>query len=70
MMWAALYQQRPAPDEGEYFKAAWLKPYVSAPATETLAIYGASDYAVTADAQNEADPGTCPGSALDGYHWP
>ena len=26
MMWAALYQQRPAPEEGDYFKAAWLKP--------------------------------------------
>lgn len=49
MMWAALYQQRPAPEEGDYFKAAWLKPYVTAPAKDTLAIYGASDYAVTAD---------------------
>ena len=27
MMWAALYQQRPAPEEGDYFKADWLKPY-------------------------------------------
>ena len=26
MMWAALYQQRPAPEEGDYFKAEWLKP--------------------------------------------
>jgi hypothetical protein len=25
MMWAALYQQRPAPEEGDYFKADWLK---------------------------------------------
>ena len=25
MMWSALYQQRPAPEEGDYFKAAWLK---------------------------------------------
>jgi hypothetical protein len=23
MMWAALYQQRPAPEEGDYFKADW-----------------------------------------------
>ena len=49
MMWSALYQQRPAPEEGDYFKAAWLKSYVTAPALETLAVYGASDYAVTAD---------------------
>jgi predicted phage terminase large subunit-like protein len=49
MMWAALYQQRPAPEEGDYFKAEWLKPYEKAPARETIRIYGASDYAVTAD---------------------
>ena len=49
MMWSALYQQRPAPEEGDYFKAAWLRSYITAPATDTLAIYGASDYAVTAD---------------------
>jgi predicted phage terminase large subunit-like protein len=49
MMWAALYQQRPAPEEGDYFKAEWLKPYDKAPARGTLRVYGASDYAVTAD---------------------
>jgi phage terminase large subunit-like protein len=49
MMWSALYQQRPAPEEGDYFKADWLKTYEIAPARETLRIYGASDYAVTAD---------------------
>ena len=49
MMWAALYQQRPAPEEGDYFKAAWLKPYEVAPPKETLRVYGGSDYAVTAD---------------------
>lgn len=47
--WIALYQQRPAPEEGDYFKAEWLKPYTTAPHKDTLAIYGASDYAVTAD---------------------
>jgi predicted phage terminase large subunit-like protein len=49
MMWAALYQQRPAPEDGDYFKAAWLKSYTTAPPKDQLAIYGASDYAVTAD---------------------
>jgi predicted phage terminase large subunit-like protein len=49
MTWAAMFQQRPAPEDGEYFKAAWLRSYITAPAKETLAIYGASDYAVTAD---------------------
>lgn len=47
--WSALYQQRPAPETGDYFKEEWLKPYDKAPARETLTVYGASDYAVTAD---------------------
>ena len=49
MMWAALYQQRPAPEEGDYFKADWLRPYEKAPDRKTLRIYGGSDYAVTED---------------------
>ncbi len=47
--WSALYQQRPAPEEGDYFKADWLKPYDKAPDLKTLRVYGGSDYAVTAD---------------------
>jgi predicted phage terminase large subunit-like protein len=47
--WSALYQQRPAPDSGDYFKAEWLRYYDKAPARDTLSVYGASDYAVTAD---------------------
>jgi predicted phage terminase large subunit-like protein len=47
--WSALYQQRPAPEEGFYWKAEWLKPYVHAPDPKTLRVYGGSDYAVTDD---------------------
>jgi predicted phage terminase large subunit-like protein len=47
--WSALYQQRPAPEDGNYFKTEWLRPYDKAPARDTLRIYGGSDYAVTAD---------------------
>lgn len=47
--WNSLYQQNPIPDEGDYFKAEWLKPYDKTPSRETLRIYGGSDYAVTAD---------------------
>ena len=53
--WAALYQQRPAPEEGDYFQREWIrwydwdadKPHNGAPAH--LKTYGASDYAVTKD---------------------
>ncbi len=47
--WSALYQQRPAPEEGDYFKAEWLKTYAKLPPLDTLAVYGGSDYAVTSD---------------------
>jgi len=47
--WSALYQQAPAPDTGNFFKAEWLKTYNAAPHRDTMRIYGASDYAVTAD---------------------
>lgn len=47
--WSALYQQRPAPEEGDYFKTDWLKSYDTPPPRDSMRIYGASDYAVTAD---------------------
>jgi predicted phage terminase large subunit-like protein len=47
--WSALYQQEPAPEEGDYFKAEWLREEDDLPARDTLKVYGASDYAVTAD---------------------
>jgi len=46
--WSALYQQRPAPETGDYFKAEWLRSCNQLPPRDTLKIYGASDYAVTA----------------------
>jgi predicted phage terminase large subunit-like protein len=48
-VWSALYQQSPAPDEGDYFKEEWLKPRDIIPHHSTLRIYGGSDYAVTKD---------------------
>ena len=43
--WSALYQQRPAPEEGAYYKRDWFRWYDTKP--QQLRIYGASDYAVT-----------------------
>jgi predicted phage terminase large subunit-like protein len=45
--WSALFQQRPAPDSGDYFKREWIRTVDVMPARETMSIYGASDYAVT-----------------------
>lgn len=43
--WNSLYQQNPIPDDGDYFRAGWFTDYNGLPSG--LAIYGASDYAVT-----------------------
>jgi hypothetical protein len=40
--WSALYQQRPAPEDGDYFKLEWLKPYDIAPDKSLMRIYGGS----------------------------
>lgn len=45
--WSALYQQKPRPDEGLYYKREWFRWYDEKP--KHLRIYGASDYAVTSD---------------------
>lgn len=47
--WSALYQQKPTPEEGDYFKADWLRPYTVAPDPKTMRVYGGSDYAVSSD---------------------
>lgn len=47
--WSALFMQNPSPEDGDYFKAEWLKPYTTPPARDTLRTYAGSDYAVTAD---------------------
>lgn len=47
--WSALFQQRPAPDTGDYFKREWITTVDHIPDRSNLVIYGGSDYAVTAD---------------------
>jgi predicted phage terminase large subunit-like protein len=49
--WAALYQQRPAPEEGDFFKREWFRFYEVAP--PGLQIYGASDYAVSQNQESD-----------------
>lgn len=45
--WASLYQQKPTPDDGDYFTSIMINRYIKAP--KNLVYYGASDYAVTHD---------------------
>ena len=47
MNWSALYQQRPAPETGDFFKLEWLKPYELMPERKTLRVYVGTDFAIT-----------------------
>jgi len=46
---AALYQQRPAPEQGDFFKKEWIDPYLYQPSDlpRDLRIYAASDHAIS-----------------------
>jgi predicted phage terminase large subunit-like protein len=46
-IWSALYQGRPAPDDGSYFKREWIQDVDGLPDRSRLRVYGGSDYAVT-----------------------
>jgi predicted phage terminase large subunit-like protein len=46
--WSALFQQRPAPEQGDFFRAEWFRPYTTLPPLEQMHVYGASDFAVSA----------------------
>lgn len=43
----ALYQQRPAPETGDYFRKEWLRPVATLPPLSSLRTFMGSDYAVT-----------------------
>ena len=45
--WNALFQQRPSPEEGTFFKREWFDLYTPGTAPTRVHRYGASDYAVT-----------------------
>lgn len=49
MMWSALFQQRPAPEEGSFFQRGWFKRFSDNQRPAFLHVYGSSDYAVTED---------------------
>jgi len=50
---SALYQGRPSPEEGDFFKAEYIKTYKPSQCPENLRYYVASDHAVGLDQQND-----------------
>ncbi len=47
--WTSQYQQRPVAETGDYFQRDWIRPVDSIPPRSSLKVFGASDYAVTAE---------------------
>ena len=45
--WHALFQQRPAPDEGDFFHRDWFQRFKSQERPQRLSVFGTSDYAVS-----------------------
>jgi predicted phage terminase large subunit-like protein len=54
--WSALFQQKPTPDTGDYFKDEWFRYYDRRPVTSLMRIYGATDAAVTDERDSEGEP--------------
>ena len=50
---SALYQQRPTPEDGDFFEAHMIQPYKAGMAPEKLRIYAASDHAVGIKQEND-----------------
>lgn len=71
MGFMALYQQRPSPEEGSFFRASWLKTYVASnrPPAAEMRIYAASDHAIGTDRKKHdascmVIAGVCPNKYL------
>jgi len=50
---SALYQQRPSPDDGDYFKAAMIRTYLPHELPDRLRLYVGSDHAVDKKQRND-----------------
>lgn len=69
--WSALYQQKPTPEDGDYFKRADIEggAYLSRDMPKNLRVYGASDHALTTKEENDANVLGCFGIDEDDEIW-
>lgn len=68
-LWTALYQQRPSPEEGGFFKKDWLIPYQPSELPNDLRIYFASDHAVSTKQTADKSCLVVAGVCSQGYIW-
>ena len=55
-LWNGAYQQRPSPEQGDYFRKEWLLGYEPQQLPQGLTIYCASDHACSTKDINKNDP--------------
>lgn len=67
--WASLYQQRPTPDDGDFFKPSMFKPYTRDELPENLRVFGASDHAIGQKQKNDKSCLGCVGFDSRGDIW-
>lgn len=65
----ALYMGKPAPDDGDYFKAEWLVEYDEDDLPKNLEWYGASDHAVSTKTGKDYNVIGCAGIDEDDNIW-
>ena len=68
-LWSALYQQRPSPEEGGFFKKDWLIGYQPSELPGDLRYYLASDHAVSTKQTADKTCIVVAGVCKDGYIW-
>jgi predicted phage terminase large subunit-like protein len=68
-VWNALYQQRPAPDSGAYFKKGWFKYYDIGHTPPNLDYYASWDLAITVKEDNDPTCGFVVGVDPQGKWW-
>lgn len=66
---SALYQGRPTPDDGTYFKREWLIEYDPHELPRNLTYYGASDHAPGAKEAGDSNVAGCGGIDENGVLW-
>lgn len=67
--WASLYQQRPTPDDGDFFKREMFKPYQRDELPENLRKFGASDHAISQKQKSDKSCLGCVGFDERGDIW-
>jgi len=65
----ALYQGRPAPDDGDFFRREWLVGYKPHELPQHLRLYAASDHAVSTNQENDKTCMGCAGLDEAGVLW-